>query len=77
MSKTVKTRIEQLEQSAGQSEAIGVRWDGGLVEVNNTDEQLTLDEFWSKYPGGTVINVVYRDTPPDKKIEVDWSEVDE
>jgi len=73
MTKSVKSRVEQLEKRHGQSGVIGIRRDGGQVKVSGTDETLTLDEFWGKYPRATLIDVVHKDTPPD--VTVSWDEV--
>lgn len=78
MSKTVKTRVDDLERRIGNSDAIGVRWDDSrIVTVQHTGEELELDAFWSKYPGATLIHVVHKDTPPDIKIEVNWDDIED
>ena len=62
MSKRVATRVNELEQRIGNSDAIGVKWeDKPLVKVQHTGEELELSEWWRKYPDGTLIFVCRRD----------------
>ena len=76
MGKTMETRVDELEQRSGGSGGIGVRYEESqVVRVNHTGEELTVDEFWSKYPDGTLIHVVREDTPPD--ITVNWDGIED
>jgi len=77
MAKRIDTRVEQLEKLIGSSDIVGVRiGDDKTVQVTSTQEELEMEAFWSKYPDATLIHLVYKDTPPDKKIVVDWSDID-
>lgn len=78
MSKQLERRLSNLERIVGNSDAIGIRWDESrVVTVQHTGEELELDAFWSKYPRATLIHVVHKDTPPDNRVIVDWSMIDD
>ena len=79
MSKTIKTRVDELEKLAGVTDTVLAvrREDSQMVRITHSGEELTLDEFWSKHPDGTLLHVLRKDTPPDTKIEVSWDDIDE
>jgi hypothetical protein len=79
MSKTVKTRVEELEKLAGVTDTVIAvrREDSQVVKITHSGEELALDEFWSRYPDGVLLHVVRKDTPPDTKIVVSWDDIED
>ena len=66
--KSIDRRLAALEAETHGANVVGVwyepqAWDArhtdGLVRVCGTDERLTQDAFAERYPGGTLIRVVY------------------
>lgn len=65
MAKKLETRVSDLEKQSGGSGVKAV-WHGEAekLQVLDTGEWMTSEEFSAKYPDGTIIHLVY----------VDWSE---
>ena len=62
MSKTLKTRVDELERRSGGTTVIGVTYDGELVHITGTDTDITVDEFVRLYPdNGVILRVRYED----------------
>ena len=69
-------RIKELEKRVGYSDVIGVHYVGTkVVKLMDTGEELLYDEFFTKYPKATLINVEYADSEPDLVIR--WSDDEE
>ncbi len=68
--KTIDRRLAALEAHTAGADVVGIWWqpeewntehNDGLVRVCGTNERLTQEDFAERYPGGTLIRVIYTD----------------
>ncbi len=68
--KSINRRLAALEAHTASADVFGIwyqpeSWNSehndGLVRVGGTDERLTEEAFAERYPGGTLVRVIYTD----------------
>ncbi len=69
--KAIDRRLATLEARTAGADVVGIWYEpqdwnahehnNGLVRVCGTDENLTQEAFAERYPGGTLIRVIYTD----------------
>lgn len=57
---SIRTRLNSLEQRGSGDGPFAVQYPGEPVVLRG--EEMTREEFAERYPGGTLIKVIYEDT---------------